>query len=117
MKSEKTTQPEETENVEQPEEAEITEPMTVDVLLSHTIEDIAGNRSASFVADEFFDEFVYRNREEVSQILMLLDLPTETVVQGLIEVQMQAIEILRQNAPNYLNELRSEIKSRLAEMA
>jgi hypothetical protein len=101
----------------EPQEAENNEPLTVDELLSHVMQDIASGESASLAADEFFDEFVYRNRSEVQQILLLLDMPTETVVQGLVEIQLQGIEITRQNAPHYLNELRSEVKSRLAQMA
>ena len=108
MKKENTAEPELTDNLET---------VTVDELLLHVVQDIAAGESASFTANEFFDEFVYRNREEVPQILMLLDMPSETIIQSLIDVQMQAIELIRQNAPAYLNELRVEVKSRLAEMA
>jgi hypothetical protein len=103
--------------ITEPEQIETLAPRSLVDLSTQMVIDIAAGESASFVADEFFEDFVNQNRPEVQQVLMLLDMPNETVVQGLIDIQMQAIEVIRQNAPDYLNELRNEVKSRLAKMA
>lgn len=92
--------------------------MTIEELFANAMKDLGTGQSAEFVVDEFFDEFVFQNRkEEVSQILAMLDLQDEFIVQGLIEAQLQVIELIKANAPQYLSELRNAVNQRLTEMA
>jgi ATP:corrinoid adenosyltransferase len=105
------------EQITESEETEDFTPMTTEELLQHAMQDLATGQSAEFVADEFFDEFVYQSRSEVLQILAMLDAPDEFIVQGLIDAQMQVIELIKANAPQYLNDLRSAVNVRLTEMA
>ena len=104
------------EQTEQIENLEVNEPLSLQELLSHAVQDVTQGESAEFIADEFFDEFVYQNREETSQILMMLDMPNETIIDALVQTQQQAFETQKQNAPKYLDDLRREIQIRLAEM-
>ena len=104
------------EQTEQIENLEVNEPLSLQELLAHAVQDVTLGESAEFVADEFFDEFVYQNREETSQILMMLDMPNETIIDALVQTQQQAFETQKQNAPKYLDDLRREIQIRLAEM-
>lgn len=99
------------------EETENAEPWTIQELLNHAIQDVLTGENAELLTDTFFDEFVSQNREETPQILMLLDIPNETIIEMLVQSQLQAIELLRQNAPKFLNDLRSSVNLRLAAMA
>ena len=90
--------------------------MSVQELLALAVQDATTGESAVIVADEFFDEFVYRKREETSQILMMLDMPDDTIISAILQMQMQAFDVFKQNAPQYLSDLRKEVKSRFAEM-
>ena len=104
------------ETVLEPEQTEVIAPMSIEELLSFAVQDAIGGQSAEPLADTFFDEFVNQNREETPQILMLLDLPNEAIIEMLVQSQLQAIEMLKQNAPKFLNDLRSSVASRLAAM-
>lgn len=99
------------------EEPEDAEPWTIQELLNHGIQDMLAGESSELLTDTFFDEFVNQNREETPQILMILDMPNETIIEMLVQSQLQGIELLKQNAPKFLNDLRNSVNLRLAEMA
>lgn len=103
--------------VTETEETGDTEPLTIQELLNYAVQDLLTGESSELLTDTFFDEFVSQNREETQQILMILDMPNETIIQMLVQSQLQGIELLKQNSPKFLNELRNSVNLRLAEMA
>ncbi len=105
------------ETVKELEQTEVVEPMLIDELLAHAVQDAIAGDTPDALTNEFFDEFVSQNREETPQILMILDMPNETIIEMLVQSQLQAVEMLKQNAPKFLNELRNLVNLRLAEMA
>jgi hypothetical protein len=98
-------------------ELENIEPPTLEELLATAVQDATSGESAELLADEFFNEFVNKGRDEVPQVLMLLDMPNETIITALVDMQLQAIEVFKQNAPMYLNNLRNTVTRRLGELA
>lgn len=99
------------------EETESVEPLTIQELLNYAVQDVLAGESSEQLTDTFFDEFVSQDRAETPQILMILDMPNETIIELLVQSQLQAIELLKQNAPKFLNDLRNSVNLRLAEMA
>jgi glutamine synthetase len=104
-------------NITERPETEDDEPMSLPQLLGTAVQEATAGESAEFLADDFMFEFVEKGREEVPQILMFLDMPNETIIHTLVDSQVQALEVFKQNAPAYLNELRATVKKRLSNFA
>lgn len=100
---------------------EETEPMTVDELLAHLLQDLISDSPADDVANEFIDDFVLANRSETGQILSLLETPSESLVEllkGIVGQSYQAsIVALDERGVNFLEELKSKVRGRMTELA
>lgn len=93
------------------------EPPALDGMLQNLMQDILTDEPAETLADEFVEDFVLAGRPETGQVLALLDMPDETLIAFVEQLQLQTLEQLKQKAPAYLSELRAAIASRLAEIA
>jgi hypothetical protein len=97
------------------------EPLTVEELLRNLVQDLIVDAPPADLAEEFIEEFVLKGREEMPQILAMLDAPSEQLVEllkGAVAQSYQAqVEALELRGVAYLDGLRSKLKERLSEMA
>jgi hypothetical protein len=103
-------------------EIEIDDPMSPNDLLANLTQDLILNADANNVATEFMDEFVLRDRpEETSQILVMLEMPAESLAEmmkGVLgqayQTQLQAVD---NNGVRYFENLKAAVKKQMLELA
>ena len=97
------------------------EPITPDELINHLVQDIAADNSPDELASEFIDEFILQNREETTQILSLLEMPSDALVgllKGVVGQGYQlTVEALETRGVTFLENLKAEVKKRMTELA
>ncbi len=97
-------------------------PMTPDELLANLTQDLILDNDPNDLASEFVDEFVLRgDRPETSQILTMLEMPTENLVEmfkGLLgqgyQTQLQAVD---NHGVRYFENLKAAVKSQMLELS
>ncbi len=98
------------------------DPMTPDELQANLIQDLILDNDPNDLASEFIDEFVLRgDRPETSQILMMLEMPTENLVEmmkGLLgqgyQTQLQAVDA---HGVRYFENLKAAVKAQMLDLA
>jgi hypothetical protein len=100
---------------------ETDEPMTPDELLANLTQDLILNNNPNDLASEFVENFVCRDRPETSQILAMLEMPTENLVEmmkGLLgqgyQTQLQAVD---NHGVRYFENLKAAVKAQMLELA
>lgn len=97
------------------------EPVTLEDLILHLVEDLTAGVGAGAIADEFVTEFVQAGRPETDQVLMLLDQPTPILVVALKALVQQtheaAIMAIDTKGPAFADDLKEAVKVRLKELA
>lgn len=96
-------------------------PMTADEMVSHVLQDVVLDNSPDDLADEFINEFVLQDRPETTQILSLLETPSETLVgvlKGICGQSYQAqIEALDSRGVSFLESLKKEVREKMTALA
>ena len=110
------------EIIDDENQSELEEPMTTDELLINLTQDLILDNDPNDLASDFIDEFVLRgDRPETSQILAMLDLPTENLVemmQGLLEQSYQTqLQALDNHGVRYFENLKAAVKTQMTELA
>lgn len=96
-------------------------PMTADEMVSHVLQDVVLDNSPDDLADEFINEFVLQDRPETTQILSLLETPSETLVgvlKGICGQSYQAqLDALDLRGVSFLEKLKNEIGEKMTTLA
>jgi excinuclease UvrABC nuclease subunit len=87
----------------------------IDKFFIQAMHDICSEASAEALADKFLEEFVKEYELKPAQIFVLLNTPTEIVAEALISLQLRAVQVIRENAPKYIDDFRQVVRSRLTE--
>ena len=97
------------------------EPLSADELLRNLLQDMLADASPDAIAQEFIDEFVLKPREETPQILAMFDTPTEQLIpilKGAVgQVYQLQLDALDSRGAPFLDELKSEVKTRMLALA
>ncbi len=101
-------------------QTEIDEPMTTDELLLRLTQDLILDNDPNDLASDFINEFVLPDRPESTQVLGMLDLPTEYLIEmmrGLLEqsyqTQLQAVD---NHGIRYFENLKAAVKTQMTEL-
>ncbi len=96
-------------------------PMTADEMISHVLQDVVLDNSPDDLAEEFINEFVLQDRPETTQILSLLETPSETLVgvlKGVCGQSYQAqLEALDLRGVLFLEGLKKEVRAKMMALA
>jgi hypothetical protein len=97
------------------------EPITPDEFIRDGMQDLILGNPPEMLADEFINEFVLLDRPETEQLLMMLDAPTEQLLEALKGIAAQSyqvqIEALNTRGFQYLDSLKAEVKAKLTALA
>jgi hypothetical protein len=104
-------------------ETEIDDPTQLQEMIKNLVEDITLDNPPDLLASDFIDEFVLRQSESeaTTQILIMMEQPTETLVQALKQIISQAyetqLELVDERGYRFLEGLKAEIKKQMTELA
>lgn len=96
-------------------------PITPDELIANLMQDITLDNSPADIADDFLNDFVLQDRPETTQILAMLETPSETLVELLKGIVGQSYQVqiaaLNSRGEIFLDNLKAEVTSRMTELA
>ena len=100
---------------------EVEEPMSANELLANLLKDLVLNEEPDILATDFVEEFVIPGRPEASQILTVLEMPTENLIEtvkGLIAESFQAQnQAVDDHGIQYLDGLKAAVRAQMTELA
>ena len=96
-------------------------PMSADEAFANLLQDIVLNEDPKLFAGDFIEEFVLQERPETSQILAMLEMPTENLIEMVKQIIEQGYQAQNQAVDkhgfNYLEGLKAEVRAQMTEIA
>ena len=103
------------------EAEEVETPLNAAEMLGKLISDVVLNEDPEILAGEFVDGFVLQEQPETSQILAMLEMPTQNLVEmvkAALEQSYKAqIDAVDNHGIQYLDGLKAAIRAQMTELA
>ena len=97
------------------------EPPSAEGLVTNLLQDLIADCEPDDIATEFIDGFVLQDREETSQILAMLETPSEALVEVLKGIVGQGYQVqiaaLDERGVEFINGLKFAVKEKMTALA
>ena len=96
-------------------------PQTAEEFTGMFLHDLVLNEDPNILASEFIENFILKERPETSQVLTMLEMPTENLVQMVKHLIQQANQAQNEAVDNhgleYLEGLKTAVRTQMTELA
>lgn len=103
------------------DEAAESEPLTADALIANLLNDLLVDNGVDEAANEFINEFVLQDRDETTQILGMLEMPSESLIdllKGFVNESYRVhISALDTKGVRFINDLKFAVKEKMTALA